>query len=93
MSENINLIILLLKQIESDDNMKIHRGFYNNTQPLVNSIIYLANKYLITEDGHPNRENMEKITKLGFSIKPGETDSFGWLTGCIHLKYGIIVFG
>jgi len=93
MSDYYNLLILLLKTIELDEDIKIYNNYYTNKHPLVKSVTYIANKYLIDDEGYPNRENMEKLKQGGFPIFPGETDRFGWLTGCIQLKNGIIVFG
>lgn len=88
--EELDLIIFLLKAIERDLSAQKINDVYLGNHPLVNSVTYLANYYLTGDD---RRENMEYIRKNGFPIFPGEQDRFGWLTGCIQLKNGIIIFG
>jgi len=88
--EGVKTILLLLKEVEKDDSITMNNGYYSSLHPLVNAIIYLSNQYLTGQDRY---FNMEYIKKNGFNIFPGEVDRFGWLTGCIQLKNGIIVFG
>jgi hypothetical protein len=33
------------------------------------------------------------LSEAGYSVFAGEKDSFGWLTGCIQTKKGIVMFG
>ncbi len=48
----------------------------------------------LTNKGTPNYSEMAKFTELsGWEIGPGETDSFGWLTGVIYTPYGKLVWG
>ena len=84
------LIIALLEAIIADDDIKIYGENYDSVHPLVNAVIYLANDYLTSDDRHIH---MRAIKEKGFHIFPGEQDRFGWLTGCIQLPRGIIVFG
>jgi hypothetical protein len=84
------LIIALLQAIIADDNIKINGEKYDSAHPLVNAVIYLANEYLTSDERHIH---MRVIKEKGFNIFPGEQDRFGWLTGCIQLPRGIIVFG
>ena len=93
MEPNINLLVLLLEEISSDDSIEISNEHYSYTHPLVAAAKYLADKYLIGDDGHPDREYIDIIRRAGFPIFPGEQDRFGWLTGCIELPRGIIMFG
>jgi hypothetical protein len=93
MSDSVDLLILLLKRINSDDTIEIYKAHYSITHPLVDSAKFLANECLIGDDGHPDRENMDAVCETGFHIFPGEQDRFGWLTGCIQLSRGIIMFG
>ena len=51
---------------------------------------------LIKSGGSPNYEAMDQLEKESngrYFVTPGETDSFGWLTGCLHTPEGIIVYG
>lgn len=65
----------------------------NNPKELVKEAVNLADEFLITENGKPNLENIAYLKTHGFNVFPGETDSFGWLTGCIRTSKGVIVFG
>jgi len=93
MYSNLELLILLLKQIDSDSTIEVNNDRYKNTNPLVNAAIYMANEYLIGDDGHPSRKAMDYVIVNGFHIFPGEQDRFGWISGCIELSRGIIMFG
>ena len=52
-----------------------------------------ATTLLIDDNGKPNMDNHTILREKGFDVFPGETDSFGWLTGCVQTKKGILVFG
>lgn len=93
MTSILELLVQLLKNIDSDRTIKVINTHYSNKNPLVIAAKYLANEYLISEDGHPDRKNMDIISSAGFPIFPGEQDRYGWLTGCIELSRGIIMFG
>lgn len=93
MEDSLNLLILLLKRVDSDTLIEVTNDYYLITHPLIDAIKYVANECLIGEDGHPDRENMDTIVRAGFPIFPGEQDRFGWLTGCIELSRGLITFG
>ena len=58
--------------------------------PLVKAVVYLADEYLTGDD---NFKNIITVRKAGYDVYAGEQDSFGWLTGCIEMKRGVIVFG
>jgi hypothetical protein len=89
-TENLDLMVALLKRIENDDSVEITHTSYKHLHPLIQSVIYLADILLTGDDKF---ENMNYIQQKGFPIFPGEQDRFGWLTGCIQLKKGIIIFG
>ncbi len=93
MSDSLELLIMLLKRITTDNSIEIYNDHYSITHPLVDAAKFLANECLIGDDGHPDRENMDTVVEAGFPIFPGEMDRFGWLTGCIQLSCGIIMFG
>jgi hypothetical protein len=86
----MDLIIGLVKAVEEDDTIRITRDIYDHSHPLVNAIIYLANTYLTLDDRH---EHLRVLKQHGIEVFPGEQDRFGWLTGCIQLSRGQIVFG
>lgn len=93
MTDNLELLISLLKYIDSDESIDVIGEYYSNRHPLVNAVKFLADEYLIGDDGHPDRDSMDIIIRAGFPIFPGEQDRFGWLTACIELSRGIIMFG
>lgn len=44
----------------------------------------LCSELFITNGGRPNYSNIKTFEKMsGFEIGPGESDSFGWLTGVV----------
>ena len=55
MEDSLNLLIFLLKSVDSDTLIEVTNDYYSVTHPLVNAIKYLANECLIGEDGHPDR--------------------------------------
>ena len=87
---SITLLIQLLKEIESDESIDVHDNQYVISHPLVQAVQYVASNYLTGDDG---RGMIQHVIAAGFNIYPGEQDRFGWLTGCIQLRRGIIVFG
>lgn len=93
MISDIELLIHILNKINSDKSIEIYNRRYSVNHTLVRAAIYLANQTLITDDAEPNINNMNKIINIGFSVFPGELDSYGWVTGCIELDDGIILFG
>ncbi len=60
---------------------------------LLDDIDSLACSLLITSKGSNNYFNSAALTELGFPVKRGEYDSFGWLSGIIVLKNFSIVYG
>lgn len=84
---DIDLLVNLLNYIDVND---IELDNSRNPHPLVEAVVYLASECLTTDDSY---ENKVKLRNAGYRISPGETDSFGWLTGWIHLKRGDILFG
>lgn len=52
---------------------------------LLGNIDEMLTELFIDNSGHPEYGNIIEAKKLGLKIYPGETDSFGWLTGCARL--------
>jgi len=48
---------------------------------------------LITSEGQCVWEQHDILKQHGYEVFPGEVDGFGWLTGCIRTKKGILVYG
>lgn len=66
---------------------------------LVESAESACDELLITPEGRPNHFVMRELARAGFRVYAGETDSFGWLSGCVDLKVGedeieaVLVYG
>ena len=60
---------------------------------VMEKIATVACSFLITEEGKPNFAAMKLLERNGFHVGPGETDSFGWLSGIIYTRKGKIVYG
>nr|DAY89308.1 MAG TPA: hypothetical protein [Caudoviricetes sp.] len=94
--KTIDRLVDALKVIEKVEYIEpkqyLTDGYYSELPHLIQESIKLANESLIHEC-KPNFDNIEILKKHGFFVYPGEKDSFGWLTGCIRTKKGIIVFG
>lgn len=90
-------LIDALRVIEKVDYIKqkeyLTDGYRSELPQLIQETIKLADELLITKDGRPNFNNITYLKEHGFNVFPGDKDSFGWLTGCIRTKKGIIVFG
>lgn len=91
----VNVLINILKLIDEDTTIEVvpTNETYDISHPLVIAARYLADSCLIGDDGHPIGEEMDEVREAGFPIFPGEMDRFGWLTGCIELSRGLIIFG
>lgn len=62
--------------------------------PLIDEIVFLAARLLITDKGEPEFDEMDRLyNEHGYFIYPGERDQFGWVTACLQTKKGTIVFG
>lgn len=62
--------------------------------PLITEIQFIATRSLITDDGDPKFEDIDRLYKeFGYFVYPGERDRFGWVTACLQTKKGFIVFG
>lgn len=85
--------IELLRKIESNEEIKIFGEYYDSQHEDIIKATSMACEYLINEQGHCNWDNMDILDDIGINVFAGEKDSYGWLTGCIRLKNGIIVYG
>ena len=94
---DLDRMVFLLKAIDASDleDAKDEEVFLN-VEPRrdeVNEIIDLANTVLVDDSGKNIYENHEYLKTHGYWVFAGEQDSFGWLTGCIQTKKGVIVYG
>jgi len=79
------------KSTVSDEDGRTYLGGEATTE-----IDYAASGLLIESGGYPDYDAMDQLKKLSngrYFVTPGETDSFCWLTGCLHTPVGIIVYG
>lgn len=83
--EDINLLILLLKRIDSDNSIYVYKEEYTVSHPLVNAAKYIASTHL-------NKNNINKIIEAGFNVFPNVMSKYGWITGYIALSRGIITY-
>ena len=78
---------------ESDDTILNSLEDTHPMKELINTAIGQADQLLVTENGQCNWANHEVLKNAGFPVFPGDQDRFGWLSGCIQTKKGILVFG
>jgi hypothetical protein len=96
MKELIKMLDLLMESGDftstvSDEDDCTYLGGDNVTE-----IDYAASALLIERGGYPDYEAMVQLKEMSngrYFVTPGETDIFGWLTGCLHTPKGIIVYG
>lgn len=106
MSSVTNLVVLMKELVNNFENYQniVQSDFNPNTDnpenmylssghPVIQKIVNEATTYLITDEGAPNWQNIDYLRDEGFGVGPGETDRYGWLTGVIYTKKGMIVFG
>lgn len=90
-------LVALLRQLESDPTIKSSKyltdGEEGTRHPLIEDIDTAACNALITDKGSVSYYAIEQLKAYGYKVTKGESDSFGWLSGCIHTNKGIIVFG
>lgn len=88
-STPLQQLLILLKAIDEDSTQEdaYDKIIKNST------VSSLACDALIDNYGQNKYENHEILADNGFPVFPGERDRFGWLTGCIQTKKGIIVYG
>lgn len=89
---SIKKLLKLLLQLEHDDSI-ISSNYLEDSIPIVNEIVNLADKVLITNQGQCNYKNISILENHNFNIFPIEVDSFGWLVAGIHTDKGVIIYG
>lgn len=91
-------LLKVLEQLyaEKDNSYRGRDGScYFVDSELYNNAVALCDDYLITNGGQCNWENIWILRNNGYSVFPGDSDSFGWLTGCVRKNddFRILVFG
>ena len=79
-------------ETRSIDNLVSLLKRYEIGEELADEIESEADRVLIF-GGEPLWANINKLSDYGYSVGPGEKDSFGWLTALIYTKRGTIMFG
>ena len=90
-------LINILNRIENNNEIKekkyLTNGCHDNLHQYIQIAVSQAYDQLITSEGACNWDNISTLKENGYNVFPGDQDSFGWLTGCIRTKKGIIVYG
>ena len=96
----LSKLIKALKELESiQGDIRCQDGYEEYVDmeklppALSEKISCLADFLLITPEGSINYSAINYLRTKSFPVTPGETDSFGWLSGRIHTTKGIVVFG
>ena len=102
MNEEVQKLLNSLKELENtvdpifyelDEDGKCTKYIDTSKSDLTDNIVINANIALITFGGGCNLDAIKTLREHGYRVFAGEKDSFGWLTGCIQTKVGIIVYG
>ena len=98
----IDLLILLLKEIDSDSSILVINSEYSCSHPLVNAAKYVAHECLSYGSSRGSSHgciangcvetNKDMIVKAGFRVFPNDISRYGWVTGYIILSRGIITY-
>ena len=92
------LLEALEKLFNEQNNSYVYEGdgkTYFKDDDSINKVRSLCNELLITSAGLCNVDNIEILRKNGYRVFAGETDWFGWITGCVQKKNDprILVYG
>jgi hypothetical protein len=84
-------LISLPNEVFIEDDFLLYAG----NSDIVKDVKCLANELLITSGGHPNFTAINLLQEYGFSVRKGDHDSFGWLTGviCYPDSNKVLIFG
>ena len=84
-----DLLLFLLRRINSDSSIKVINKEYTVTRPLVDAAKFIACEYLIKDIN--NKQNVNTIVNNGFNIIK-KINKFGWKTEYILLNRGKITY-
>ena len=95
---SMDRLLFCLQELENSSlpDMPQHEDVYLQRcdNEFVGEIQSLATTLFVSNEGEPLFDTMDQLQKEhGYFIFPGERDRFGWVTGCLQTKKGIIVFG
>lgn len=90
----IDLLILLLKAIDSDNSIPVINSEYSCSHPLVNAAKYVAYECLCYRSLTHEciTRNKDTIVRAGFRVFPNDINGYGWVTGYILLSRGVITY-
>jgi hypothetical protein len=91
-------LLEFLKQVDAFEMSDSDDHILNNdtnevVQKIIEEISGLASEVLVGDEGQCLWDRHELLKEAGYTVFPGERDRFGWLTGCIQTKKGVIVYG
>lgn len=104
----MDTLVELIKTLESNEHLKSQvrdrmtfitddefmEALPNDVEVLVEKVVSECSAQLIQNNGAVNHTKIDLLqAKTGRSVTPGETDSFGWLTGVLNTTVGRVVFG
>ena len=100
----IETLLAMLKQIDDSDlpDVKYEDGIvyllnvvetHEKYKEPINKVIEIADQALIDDEGHCVWESIQEVKHHGYSVFAGEQDRWGWLSGCIQTKKGLLVYG
>jgi len=100
-TEKMAELIILLQSIEEckwlpkTPTRYLTNGKFEELPAVVRNLVSsgLMEDVLIKEGCEPNFKAHRELRSFGFEVFRGGTDEFGWLTGCIQTKKGILVYG
>ena len=69
--------------------VKTHENFIE----LISKLVEIADQALISDTGRCNWDAIQIVKQHGYMVFAGEQDRWGWLSGCIQTKKGILVYG
>ena len=93
----VSPLVSKLKEVEEcveiPETEIVNSGWGEKMHPLLEEVESLACDFLINSNGTPNFKNHRLMKEAGYPVSAGETDSFGWLTGLIRTKKGMVCYG
>jgi hypothetical protein len=82
----------LVKGLQNIEKSRRFAKEYLDVDSEVTYLSALASDTLINRQGRPDMDMIDAMIEAGYDVFAGERDRFGWLSGCIQTKKGILVF-
>ena len=94
----MNTILQLLHDIDNSDLPNNEEAILNHLKEgphgdLIKKAESTAEWVLINDQGQNIWANHDLLEAQGFPVSCGERDSFGWLSGIIQTKKGMLMYG